>query len=185
MAIPASIARMSAGEYLAWEEQRQDKNEFIRGAVYAMVGVTRQHATVAGNIFAFLKQGLRGTPCRVYMADMKLRVEAADAFFYPDVFVTCSEADHAAVQYLTEPRLIVEVLSDSTEAYDRGAKFEHYRRIATLAEYMLVDPLEHKIEVFRRDETDHWVLHDYRGEDHVVLESVKLGLDRAVVFENL
>ncbi|MGH8570065.1 MAG: Uma2 family endonuclease [Gammaproteobacteria bacterium] len=131
MAIPAPIAKMSADEYLAWEGQRQDKNEFIQGEVYAMVGVTRQRATVAGNLFVFLKQALRGTPCRAYMADMKLRVEAADAFFYPDVFVTCSEADHAAVQYLTEPRLIVEVLSDSTEAFDRGAKFEHYRRIPT------------------------------------------------------
>lgn len=119
------------------------------------------------------------------MADMKLRVEAADAFFYPDVFVTCSEADHAAVQYLSEPRLIVEVLADATEAYDRGAKFEHYRRIPTLAEYVLVDPLNRKVELFRRDETAHWVLHDYREEDSIVFESLKLNLGRAVLFENV
>lgn len=185
MAIPAPIAKMSTDEYLAWEEQRQDKNEFIQGEVYAMVGVTRQRATVAGNLLVFLKQALRGTPCRAYMADMKLRVEAADAFFYPDVFVTCSEADHAAVQYLTEPRLIVEVLSDSTEAFDRGAKFEHYRRIPTLAEYVPVDPLKQTIEVFRRNETGHWVLYDDRGEDRIVLESVKLSLNRALLFENV
>jgi len=86
---------------------------------------------------------------------------------------------------LTEPRLIVEVLSDSTEAFDRGAKFEHYRRIPTLAEYVPVDPLKQTVEVFRRDETGHWVLYDDRGEDRIVLESVKLSLNRALLFENV
>ena len=82
-----------------------------------MVGVTRQHATVAGNLFRFLGNPLSATGCRAYVVDMKLKLESAAAFFYPDVFVTCSESDHRAQRYMTEPRLIVEILSDSTEAY--------------------------------------------------------------------
>jgi Uma2 family endonuclease len=150
-----------------------------------MVGVTRQHATVAGNVFRFLGNHLSGTPCRVYMADMKLRVDAADAFFYPDVFVTCSEADHQAERYMTEPRVIVEVLSESTEAYDRGEKFAVYRQLPSLIEYLLIHPGKRKTELFRRDASGHWVLFEYRHEEPVRFESLELTLDGTTLFENV
>jgi Uma2 family endonuclease len=118
MAYPATTERMLAEEFLDWEEKQPEKHEFIHGKIFAMVGVTRQHATAAGNVFSSILQYLRGTPCRVYTADMKLKLDAADAFFYPDVFIACAKSDHQAERYMTEPRLIVEVLSESTEAYE-------------------------------------------------------------------
>jgi len=185
MAHVATSGKITADEFLEWEEKQPDKHEFIRGEIFAMVGVTRQHATVAGNVFAVLMQHLRGTRCRAYMADMKLRLEASDAFFYPDVFVTCSEVDHQAELYMTEPRVIIEVLSDSTEAYDRGDKFEHYRRFASLAEYVVISPIKRKVELFRLDASGHWVLHEYHRSEPVELASLELTIDSSALYENV
>jgi len=185
MAYPASTQWMSAEEFLDWEEKQPDKHEFIRGEIFAMVGVTRQHATVAGNVFRFLGNQLGGTRCRAYIADMKLRLEAADAFFYPDIFVTCSESDHQAERYLTEPRLIVEVLSESTEAYDRGEKFAKYRQFPSLMEYALIDPTKRKAEIFRRDAAGHWVLYEFGGDEPVPFASLELAIESAVLYENV
>lgn len=159
MGHPAA-AGLTATEYLAWENTQPDKHEFLRGEVFAMVGATRKHVAVAMNVAFALRQALDGTPCRVYMADMKLRVEAADSYFYPDVFVTCDPADHRADQCMSAPTVIAEVLSDSTAGYDRGEKFAAYRRIPSLREYVLVDPERKAIELFRRGGEGLWVLHE-------------------------
>jgi Uma2 family endonuclease len=180
----AAKSPMSLEEFLAWEEKQPEKHEFIRGEIFAMVGVTRQHATVAGNVFSSLRQHLRGTSCRVYMADMKLKLDLADAFFYPDVFVTCSEADHRAERYMTEPRLIVKVLSESAEAYDRGKKFAKYRKCPSLAEYVLIDPIKRNSEIFRRDATGHWVLYEYGENDPVFFQSLELTIESTILYEN-
>jgi len=119
------------------------------------------------------------------MADMKLRLETADAFFYPDVFVTCSDKDHQAERYMSEPRLIVEVLSESTEAYDRGEKFEKYRLFGSLTEYVLINPDKRKTEIFRRDATNHWVLYEYGPDEPVQFASLELTMESALLFENL
>ncbi len=185
MTYAATTEPMSAEEFLNWEEKQPEKHEFILGEIFAMAGVTRQHATVAGNVFSSIMQHLRGTPCRVYMADMKLKLDAADAFFYPDVFVTCSESDHQAERYMAEPRMIVEVLSESTEAYDRGEKFEKYRQFKVLAEYALINPIKRKAEIFRRDATDHWVLHEYGGNDPVFFASLELTIASSILYENV
>ena len=116
---------------------------------------------------------------------MKLKLESAAAFFYPDVFVTCSESDHRAERYMTEPRLIVEILSDSTEAYDRGAKFEACRRFPSLMEYALIDPLKCRAEIFRRDGSGHWVLYEYGADTAVSFASLELTIEREVLFENV
>lgn len=185
MVYPATTERMSAEEFLDWEEKQSEKHEFIHGEIFAMTGVTRQHATVAGNVFSSIMQHLRGTPCRVYMADMKLKLDAADAFFYPDVFVTCAESDHQAERYMAEPRMIVEILSESTEAYDRGEKFERYRQFTSLAEYVLVNPVKRKAEIFRRDTTGHWVLHEYGGNDPILFASLELTIGSSVLYDNV
>ena len=185
MANPATTERMSAAEFLDWEERQPEKHEFIQGEIFAMVDVTRQHATVAGNLFSAIMQHLRGTPCRAYMADMKLKLDSADAFFYPDVFVTCAESDHQADRYMSEPRMIVEVLSEPTEAYDRGEKFEKYRQFGSLAEYALINPIKLKTEIFRRDASGHWVLHEYGGNEAVFFSSLELTIENAVLYENV
>jgi Uma2 family endonuclease len=119
------------------------------------------------------------------MADMKLRLEAADAFFYPDVFVSCSPADHRAERYLSEPSLIVEVLSDSTEAYDRGDKFQKYRRFETLQEYVLIHPIKRRVETFWRDADNHWVLFEYNPGVPVHFRSVELTIASEAIYENV
>ncbi|SJM95441.1 conserved hypothetical protein [Crenothrix polyspora] len=185
MAYAATVEPMTADDFLSWESKQPIRHEFIDGEIFAMVGVTRQHATVVGNLSVVLKQHLKGTPCRVYMADMKVKLQTANAFFYPDVFVTCSEKDHQAELFMSEPRLIVEVLSESTEAYDRGDKFEKYRQFASLQEYVLINPIKRKVDSFRLDNTGHWVLYEFDGDAPIEFDSVGLMLDSAVLYEDV
>jgi Uma2 family endonuclease len=146
----ARVYSITADDYLAGEIHSPIRHEYVAGEVFAMAGATEEHATIAGNLFALLRNQVRGGPCRVYIADMKLRVEAADAFFYPDVFVTCDARDTSEPLAKRHPALICEVLSESTEAYDRGGKFAAYRTLESLSEYLLIDSRRRAVEVFRR-----------------------------------
>jgi len=185
MGLPLAKTRFDADAYLAWEAQQPDKSEYVDGEIFAMVGVRRQHATVAGNIFATLREHLRGTPCLPFISDMKLRVAITDAFYYPDVMVTCDARDRRADLYVEHPQLIVEVLSSSTAAYDRGDKFASYRQIAELQEYVLIDIEARRVEIFRRQAGNEWLLHDYAGEPSCQFNSVQLTLKMATVFEDV
>lgn len=176
---------MSAQQYLAWEELQEDKHEYYHGEIFAMGGARREHALVSLNIASALKQLLRGKPCRAYMSDMKLHVETIDAFFYPDVIVSCDKNDHQADQFLTSPSLIVEVLSDSTEAYDRGAKFTAYRQVASLKEYVIVDIKARTVEFFRRTDENDWLLHVYAGEEICEFVSLDLCIEMPIIFEDI
>ncbi len=174
-----------APDYLAWEELQEQKHEFIKGEVFAMGGAPREHVVVSLNIASILKQHLRGTSCQAYISDMKLRVEQEDAFFYPDVMVSCDKEDHKAEQYLSNPVLIVEVLSDSTEAYDRGAKFAAYRKLVSLKEYVLVDIDARRLECFRREENNDWLLHIADGKEKCDFLSLELSVAMDDVFEDV
>jgi Uma2 family endonuclease len=186
MGLPRSHSPpFDADAYLAWEAEQPEKSEYFAGEVFAMVGVRRVHATVAGNIFAALREHLRGSPCLPFIADMKLRVASADVFFYPDIMVTCDQDDRRADLFIEHPKLIVEVLSLSTAAYDRGAKFAVYRQISVLEEYVLVDIASRRVEVFRRQPGNEWLLHDYADEVDCRFESVKLTLPMNRVFEDV
>jgi Uma2 family endonuclease len=171
--------------YLDWEKDQTEKHEYINGEIYAMVGARDTHVTVAGNVFALLREHLRGGPCRVYISDMKLSVEKANAFFYPDVFVTCDPRDRATDYYKSYPVLVVEVLSDTTAAFDRGRKFAIYRQLTTLQEYVLIDPDSFTVDCFRRDETGRWVLYAFAGEDEVEFRSVAFQISLADLFESI
>jgi Uma2 family endonuclease len=178
-------AGLTATEFLAWEAVQPDKHEYLRGEIFAMVGATRKHVAVAMNVAFALRQKLAGTPCRVYMSDMKLRVEGADAFFYPDVLVTCDAGDHRAETYLSAPAVIVEVLSDSTAGYDRGEKFAAYRKLSTLREYVLIDPERKTIEAFRRTADGLWVLQEVAATGVLPLHSIAVEVGRQEVFEGV
>ncbi len=185
MTHPAKIAECPAEEYLRWENAQSEKHEYFQGEVFAMVGATRRHVTVAMNLAALFLQHLRGSECRAYMSDLKLRIEAANAYFYPDLVVTCDKNDHAAESYLSAPVLIVEVLSPSTEAYDRGEKFAAYRLIRSLKEYVLVDPETRRIEIYRLDENRRWYLLEPDAAGDFQLESIALQVSSNRVFENV
>ncbi len=185
MGLPLLKPRFDADAYLAWEADQADKSEYVAGEVFAMVGVRRTHATVALNIGAALRTHLRGSSCLPFISDMKLRVASADAFYYPDVMVTCDARDLRADLFIEHPQLIIEVLSDSTAAYDRGGKFASYRQIAELSEYVLVDVDARRVEVFRRQPGNVWLFQDYAGASGCEFQSVKLTLDMATVFEDV
>lgn len=174
-----------AAAYLEWEAGQQEKHEYLAGEVFAMVGARREHVVVALNLAAALKQRLRGGPCQAYISDMKLRVETADAFFYPDVMVSCDSRDHSAGQFLSHPCLIAEVLSESTAAFDRGGKFAAYRSLELLKEYVVVDIPAWRVECFRRTPENDWLLHEYQGEAICRFASLGVELPMAEIFENL
>jgi len=182
---PAAIPTLSAEEYLAQEDLAAEKHEYIRGEVFAMAGASDAHVTTAGNLFAAFKSHLRGSACRAFIADMKLRVQATDAFFYPDVFVLCGEPVPVQPQFKTDATLIVEVLSPATEAFDRGGKFAHYRRLLSLREYALADPATRTLDPYRKGGDGLWTLHPYSGDDVADFASIGLRLPLAEVFEGV
>ncbi len=175
MALPKS--GFDAAAYLAWEETQAGRNEYIAGEVFAMVGVRQSHNVATGNLYNVLRRELKGSSCRVFIESVKTRVEAADCFFYPDVVVSCDPRDRLTPEYISHPLLVVEVLSDSTAAFDRGGKFAAYRKLESLHEYVLVDVAAQRIEVFRRNPENHWVLYDFGAGDTLELASLALKLD--------
>lgn len=181
----AEQIRFSAEDYLTWEDAQTDKHEFISGEVFAMTGARQDHVIVSLNIASALKQRLRGTPCRPYISDLKLHVEAADAFFYPDVMVSCHADDLKNLRFIEHPSLIIEVLSDSTAAFDRGGKFAAYRKLDSLKEYLIVDIDARRVECFRRTADNDWLLHDYVDNEDCKLTSLNISLPMADIFEDI
>lgn len=151
----AVIESLSEEDYLHGERVAPAKHEFVAGEVFAMAGASKTHGTLALNAALILRNHLRGGPCRTWIADMKVRVAAASAYYYPDVVVSCDPRDLAAdapQDYLEHPGLIVEVLSPATEHIDRREKLLAYRRLESLTEYVLVDQEKPWVEVYRRTE---------------------------------
>ncbi|MFB8790520.1 MAG: Uma2 family endonuclease [Potamolinea sp.] len=155
---------LTPDEYLQMEEQSPIKHEYIDGQVYAMAGASDPHVTIALNLATLLRSHVRGSGCRVYISDMKARIDSLNRFYYPDVMVTCDPRDQETPNHKRFPTLIVEVLSDSTEAFDRGDKFSDYQELASLREYVLINTKRRRVECFRRNNEGFWVLHYYRSE---------------------
>ncbi|NEP01883.1 MAG: Uma2 family endonuclease [Symploca sp. SIO2E9] len=162
---------MTPQEYLEWEEKQPIKYEYINGEVFAMTGGTLPHNSIALNLASALKTHLRGKSCKVFMADAKLGVSEAGPYHYPDVMVTCDKRDQTARQAIYYPCLIVEVLSPSTEGYDRGKKFRHYRRIKTLKEYVLIDSETMSLECYRLNEQSQWEFAAYLLDESTTPET--------------
>ena len=173
---------MTAADYLAWEAQQKDRHEFVGGEIFAMAGAEDKHVTVAGNLYMTLRQHLSGSPCRTFMSDMRLNVAALGGYFYPDVMVTCSANDLASPMTKSEPKLVIEVLSPSTAAYDRGLKFSHYRSLPSLQEYVLVDIDSRAVDCYTLGSDGLWVLHPFAANETVRLASVALDVTAAQLF---
>lgn len=181
---------LTPDEYLQIEDMGNIKHEYIDGRVYAMSGASDPHVTIAGNLFALLRSHVRGSGCRVYIADMKARIESLNRFYYPDVMVTCDPRDQETFTYKRFPCLIVEVLSDSTEAFDRGDKFVDYQELESLREYVLFNTKRQRVECFRRNEQGLWVLQSYTPQqtslrlDSVDFEGTLEALYEDVIFRD-
>jgi Uma2 family endonuclease len=171
MIAQAQLQLMTPQDYLKWEEQQPIKYEYINGEVYAMTGGTIPHNDIALNLASAFKNHLRGKGCKVQIADAKVGISTKGPFHYPDVMVSCDPRDQKARKIIYHPCLIVEVLSPSTEAFDRGKKFKHYRRIDTLNEYVLIDSEKMSIECYRLNERNKWELTSYSLEEAADIQS--------------
>ncbi|MDG2618076.1 Uma2 family endonuclease [Thermoleptolyngbya sichuanensis XZ-Cy5] len=182
----ASPQFISPEEYLQLEAQSAIKHEYRDGEIYAMAGANDAHVTIAGNIFALLRGHVRGTGCRVFISDMKARIEARNCYYYPDVVVTCDPRDQQNETFKQFPRLIVEVLSDSTEAFDRGDKFADYQLLESLEEYVLINTRHQRVECFRRNEAGLWVLQYYTPDTETFhLESLNFTDTISALYEDV
>jgi Uma2 family endonuclease len=175
---------MTYAEYLAAEAVSDVRHEFLNGEVWAMAGGTPEHGALAVSVTLALGAALRGKPCRGYSSDVRVRIPDTGLSTYPDLSIVCGPLETAPddKDAITNPVVLVEVLSDSTEAYDRGAKWAHYRRIPSLREYVLVSQAEPRIEVFRRTEAGRWELLEARPGETIELESLGAQLDVAAVY---
>ena len=152
--------RYTAEEYLALERQAECKSEYYAGDIFAMAGASRWHSLIVANVVGELSQQLKGRPCTTYPSNMRVKISPTGLYTYPDVTVVCGEAQFEDTQQdtLLNPTLIVEVLSESTEAYDRGGKFAHYRKLASLMEYVLIAQTKPHVEHYVRQPDNRWLL---------------------------
>jgi len=165
---------MTYAEYAAAESKSAIKHEWLNGEVFAMAGGTPEHAGLAASVIGELRSALRGHPCRVFSSDLRVKAQATGLGTYPDASVVYNklETDAEDPQSIVNPTVLVEVLSDSSEAYDRGEKFAHYRRIPSLREYVLIAQHEPRIEVHRRNEFGRWELYEAGAGESIELASV-------------
>lgn len=193
----AARVRLTPEEYLALERSSGQRHEYADGEIFAMAGGTREHNLTTGNIHGELRLALIDRPCEVYTSDMRIKVAAGgrsqwgetphtpwpSRYVYPDVAVTCEAPafEDEVRDTLLNPMVIVEVLSDSTEAYDRGDKFALYQGIPSFVEYVLASQKEPRIEHFRRLPDGSWIFRTLRSGDRLVLASIdcEILVDRA------
>jgi Uma2 family endonuclease len=170
---------MTPEEYLAIERDSDIKSEYFGGEIFAMAGASREHNKISTNIVRVLGNQLLEKPCSIFASDMKVKMKEIKKYTYPDIVVVCGneEYDDEYNDILINPIVIIEILSDSTEAYDRGDKFSHYQFISTFSEYILVSQYIRKIEKFLRQKNDTWIYSKYeKAEDIVSIESIKCNL---------
>lgn len=174
--------------YLERERAAETKSEYFQGEIIAMTGASRKHNMILANIVAELRNQLKGRPCRVYPSDMRVKAEETGLFTYPDATVACGEERFTDERFdtLLTPMVIIEVLSDSTEGYDRGAKFAHYRTIPSLKEYILVSQHQPKIERFSKNPEGQWVLSETGPADAVIrLDAIDCTLSLSEVYDKV
>ncbi|MEB3230405.1 MAG: Uma2 family endonuclease [Leptolyngbyaceae bacterium] len=176
--------KLTPQEYFEWESQQDLRYEYLDGEVFAMTGGSLPHADIALNIASSLRESLRGR-CKVRNSDARVGMTDSGPFTYPDVSVSCDDRDRTAQQFMRYPCLIVEVLSPSTEAYDRGGKFALYRRLDSLQEYVLVGSETKTVEVFRRGENGTWAFMPYEEGDEIELTSVGLTIPISAIYDDV
>jgi Uma2 family endonuclease len=186
MVISKNNFYISPEDYLEGERVSPIKHEYRRGHVYAMTGVKKPHIIIGSNLVMLLGNHLLNTPCLVLSSDIKVRLQEADCYYYPDVAVTCDERDTGSTEdFILYPSLIIEVLSPSTAAFDRGDKFADYQTSPSLQEYVLITQSEIKIECFRVNAEGNWVSQTYRQGEELELMSIDFRCPIAQVYQKV
>lgn len=179
---------LSEDEYLRLEVQSPVRHEYVNGEIFAMTGATLRHAAIAGNIFAALRAHLRNTLCRAFINDVRVRVKRQNAYYYPDMVVSCGphmQALDAKTSTIEDPVLIVEALSVTTEGTDRREKLLAYRTLSSLQEYVLVSQEQAHVEIHRRRGDVGWERIEYSGTEPVQFASVELTVDMRDIYEGV
>lgn len=180
--------RLTPQEYLARERQAETKSEYYNGEIFAMAGGSEEHSLIATNVVTELGLQLRDRPCKVYNSDLRVQIDQEGPYTYPDVSVVCGEAQFAdaEVDTLLNPTVVVEVLSPTTEAWDRGGKFEQYQQVASLQEYVLIAQDRPRVERYARQAEGEWLLTVVTGLDgRLTLASVECELRLAEVYRKV
>jgi len=188
MEAQARIANLTPEEYLEIERHAEHKSEYYQGEIFAMAGASERHNLIQANLIRELGNQLKSSPCKVYPSDMRLKVEKTGLFTYPDVMVVCGKVvfDDEMKDTVVNPTVIIEVLADSTEAYDRGKKFEHYRRIECLREYLLVAQDRCRVEQFTKQEAGLWLFAEAsKTNDTVTLAAIDCKLLLSEIFDKV
>jgi Uma2 family endonuclease len=185
VALKDNSPRFTPEEYFAWEEQQLERHELIDGQVYAMSGGTINHGRIGIKVTSILDTHLENSACITGNSDIKINILETTDYSYPDASVTCDERDKSNTQYITYPCLIIEVLSDRTEAYDRSDKFYRYRRNPILQEYVLVSAKSISIDLYRKNNAGEWVITQYRAGDTVELKSIDLSFPIERVYRGI
>jgi Uma2 family endonuclease len=170
-------------DFLVWEEQQPERHEFLRGETFAMEGGTARHNRVILNLASRIGDHLDGTSCQVFAENMKVHI--TEGVLYPDVMVTCGKAEAGDEQTVTDPKLIIEVLSPGAKGYDKREKFTLYRTLPSLREYALIDPAKRQVEVFTLAEGGAWTFTDQTAADTLTLASIDCKLSTDLVFKGV
>ena len=178
---------MTATEYLDFERNSLEKHEFYKGEIYAMAGAKEKHNLIVSNLISMIHSQFKKRPCVVYPSDMRVVIDQYNHYAYPDITIVCGDRKFldSKSDSLLNPSAIIEVLSESTETYDRGKKFEAYRNITTLREYMLVSTDHKKIELFTKSPDDKWVLSESGKEDTITLPTLNLTLTLSDIYDKV
>jgi len=187
--LPQTTKRLTEAEYLEIERAAEFKSEFFDGEMFAMPRGTAIHSLIATNLGREFGNRLEGRRCVPYNADLRVKVEATGLFTYPDLSVVCGPlhfVDPGPPDTIVNPSVLVEVLSDSTEAYDRGKKFEHYRQIPTLRDYLLVSQKEPRLEAYVRTPNGTWHLHEAAGtKESLAIPSLDIVISLGEIFASV
>ena len=177
---------ISPEEYLRMDRATEHRSEYVDGEVFAMSGGTRKHTLIIGEVYSEFRSLLKGSTCRPTTSGLRLQLEPRGPYFYPDVMVTCGAFEGDADDIATNPVVVVEVLSPSTERWDRTGKFAHYRQVPSLRVYMLVSQDEMRVEWWERLASGQWVYYDATGlEGECKLDALGVTLSLARIYENV
>ncbi|MDZ7970119.1 MAG: Uma2 family endonuclease [Nostoc sp. DedSLP03] len=172
-------------EYFAWEATQLEKHEYINGEVYAMTGGSVNHSRIAIRFTTMFDTHLDASSCITGNSDLRVNIVGTNNYTYPDASVTCDDRDKTTTQYITYPCLIVEVLSASTEAYDRGGKFRMYRQNPALIDYLLVSSTSIEIDLYHKNDAGDWLIINYKAGDAIELKSINLNFPIEQVYRGL
>lgn len=180
-----NFPQLTPKEYFAWEEKQLEKHEYIEGQVYAMSGGSRNHSLIAVRFTTLFSNHLDGSSCYVGNSDLRVKIVKTENYTYPDISVTCDDRDKTTTQYITYPSLIVEVLSPSTEAYDRGGKFRLYSHNPVLQDYLLVSSTSIEIDLYHKKDNGEWIIINYKEGDMIELKSINLTFAIAQIYQGI